>query len=53
MLFRSRWRIELWSQNLTDEFYYVGAFSPPLQDGTLVIYPSQPQTYGITLRARY
>lgn len=48
-----RWRLELWSQNLTDEFYYVGAFSPPLQDGTLVIYPSQPQTYGITLRARY
>ena len=48
-----RWRLEFWSQNLTDEFYYVGAFSPPLQDGTLVIYPSQPQTYGITLRARY
>ncbi|HRO02320.1 MAG TPA: TonB-dependent receptor [Terricaulis sp.] len=48
-----RWSVEFWGQNLTDEFYYVGAFSPPLQDGTLVIYPSMPQTYGITLRARY
>jgi len=48
-----RWSVEFWGQNLTDEFYYVGAFSPPLQDGTYVIYPSMPQTYGITLRARY
>ncbi|MGQ0533993.1 MAG: TonB-dependent receptor [Caulobacteraceae bacterium] len=48
-----RWSIEFWGRNLTDEFYYVGAFQPPLQDGTFVIYPSVPQTYGVTLRARY
>jgi iron complex outermembrane recepter protein len=48
-----RWSVEFWGHNLTDEFYYVGAFSPPLQDGTLVIYPNAPQTYGVTLRARY
>ncbi|MCR6645239.1 MAG: TonB-dependent receptor [Terricaulis sp.] len=48
-----RWAVEFWGQNLTDEFYYAGAFTPPLQDGTSVIYPGMPRTYGITLRARY
>ena len=48
-----RWSLELWGRNLTDEFYYVGAFVPPLQSGTYVIYPNEPQTYGVTLRARY
>jgi outer membrane receptor protein involved in Fe transport len=47
------WSVELWSRNLTDEFYYVGAFSPPLQDGTYVIYPSEPRTVGIELRGRW
>jgi len=47
-----RWSIELWGRNLTDEFYYVGAFQPPLQN-SFVIYPNEPQTYGVTLRARY
>jgi iron complex outermembrane recepter protein len=47
------WSLELWGRNLTDEFYYVGAFVPPLQSGTFVIYPNEPLTYGVTLRARY
>jgi outer membrane receptor protein involved in Fe transport len=47
-----RWAIEFWGRNLTDEFYFVGAFAAPLQD-TVMIYPSQPQTYGITARLRY
>jgi outer membrane receptor protein involved in Fe transport len=45
------WSVELWGRNLFDEFYRVGAFSPPLQNN-VVIYPSEPQTYGITLRLR-
>jgi iron complex outermembrane receptor protein len=48
-----RWAVEFWGRNLTDETYYVGAFQPPLQDGTFVVYPNEPQTYGVTLRARY
>ena len=47
-----RWSVEFWGRNLTDEFYYVGAFQATLQN-TYVIYPSEPQTYGVTLRARY
>ncbi|MGE0742783.1 MAG: TonB-dependent receptor [Hyphomonadaceae bacterium] len=46
------WSVELWGQNLTDEFYYVGAFDAPLQDTTM-IFPNAPQTWGVTVRARY
>lgn len=54
-----RWSIELWGRNLTDEYYHVGAFVPPLQSNpnpllsTYVVYPNEPATYGVTLRARY
>ncbi len=47
-----RWSIELWGQNLTDEYFNVGAFAPPLQNSR-VAFPNEPQTYGVTLRARY
>jgi outer membrane receptor protein involved in Fe transport len=47
-----RWSLELWGRNLTDEFYHVGAFASPLQN-TFMIYPSEPQTYGVTLRAEF
>jgi outer membrane receptor protein involved in Fe transport len=45
------WSLEFWGRNITDEFYHVGAFQPPLQNST-VIYPNEPQTYGVTLRLR-
>jgi iron complex outermembrane recepter protein len=55
-----RWSLELWGRNLFDEHYIVGAFVPPLQDSSsspsfanYVIYPNEPQTYGVTMRARY
>jgi outer membrane receptor protein involved in Fe transport len=47
-----RWSVEFWGQNLTDELYYIGAFVPPTQNG-FAVYPNEPQTYGVTLRARY
>ena len=47
-----RWSVEFWGQNLTDELYYVGAFSPPLQN-SFVVYPNEPLTWGVTLRAQY
>jgi len=47
-----RWSVEFWGRNLTDEYYFVGAFQPPLQN-SYVVYPNEPQTYGVTLRARY
>jgi outer membrane receptor protein involved in Fe transport len=47
-----RWSVELWGQNLTDELYYVGAFSPPLQN-SFVVFPNVPATYGVTVRLQY
>ncbi|HYD74143.1 MAG TPA: TonB-dependent receptor, partial [Candidatus Binatia bacterium] len=47
-----RWSLEVWGRNLADEFYFVGAFQPSLQTN-YVIYPNEPATYGVTLRARY
>jgi iron complex outermembrane recepter protein len=47
-----RWSVEFWGQNLTDEYYFVGAFAPPLQN-SFVVFPNESRTYGVTLRARY
>ncbi|MBI3437952.1 MAG: TonB-dependent receptor [Proteobacteria bacterium] len=46
------WSVEFWARNLTDEFYYIGAFSPPLQN-SYVIYPSEPRTVGFELRGHW
>jgi len=46
------WSVELWGRNLTDEFI-AGGFGAPLQTGTIGAYTNEPQTYGVTLRARY
>jgi len=47
-----RWSVELFGQNLTDEFYYVGGFAPPLQNSR-VVFPNEPRTYGVSLRLQY
>ena len=47
-----RWSVEFWGRNLFDESFIVGAFQPPLQT-SYVIYPNEPATYGLTIRARY
>lgn len=48
----SRWSVELWGRNLTDEFI-AGGFGLPLQTGSIGAFTNEPQTYGLTLRARY
>ena len=45
--------ITLWGRNITDERYYSGSFDPPLLDGRLNSYPSEPATYGITFRRNW
>jgi len=46
------WAVEFWGQNLLDETYYVGSFSPPLQN-SYVVFPNTPATYGVTVRLQY
>jgi outer membrane receptor protein involved in Fe transport len=57
-----RWGIDFWVRNLTDEYYSIGAFAVPEQslfsatgqvEGVFAAYPNEPQTVGVTLRARY
>jgi outer membrane receptor protein involved in Fe transport len=43
--------VTLWGRNVTDERYFNGSYDPPLLDrGSMNSYPSEPATYGITLR---
>lgn len=48
-----RWRLELWSQNVTDAEYYQVAIDAPLQAGSWNAYLGAPRTYGLTLRVNY
>jgi outer membrane receptor protein involved in Fe transport len=47
------WSTELFVRNLTDERFYLGAFSPPEQSGSYNVYPSQPRMYGLTVRTNF
>lgn len=49
----SRWMVELWGQNLTDETHSQVGFDAPLQTGSWNAFLCAPQTYGITFRAMY
>ncbi|WP_429910595.1 TonB-dependent receptor [Glycocaulis sp.] len=48
------WSLQLWGRNLTDETYYRGTFFSVGTIGPSTnSYPSNPRTYGLTLRARF
>jgi outer membrane receptor protein involved in Fe transport len=48
------WSLQLWGRNLTDETYYRGTFfSVGTVGPSTNSYPSNPRTYGLTLRARF
>lgn len=44
------WDFTIWGRNITDDEYLMSAFPATLQTGTLNGYPSQPSTYGLTVR---
>ena len=47
------WEVSVWGRNLTDETWYNLSFDGTLQTGKLYAYPSEPRTYGVTLRTRF
>jgi outer membrane receptor protein involved in Fe transport len=49
----SKWQLEVWSRNLTDEHYLQGRFESVGQPGSGNAYIGDPRTYGVTLRARF
>ncbi len=46
-------RISLWGRNLFDEEIITTAFPSVAQSGSLSGYPSQPRTYGVTVRKEF
>jgi outer membrane receptor protein involved in Fe transport len=52
-LSRGGWDFQLWGHNLTDDDYLVSAFPSVAQFGSYSGYPSQPRTYGVTVRKRF
>jgi len=44
------WDFTVWGRNLTDDEYLLSAFPATFQTGQLNGYPSQPATYGVTVR---
>jgi outer membrane receptor protein involved in Fe transport len=44
------WSVQLWGRNLTDEYYYPAVSS---NANTVVRFPGQPRTYGLSLTYKY
>ncbi len=48
------WALQFWGRNLTEEDYAKGGFpSVGYLGSSFNIYPGDPRTYGVTLRARF
>ena len=47
------WQLQLWVRNLLEEQYQQGNFESVGQPGSINVYPGDPRTYGLTLRARF
>jgi len=43
----------LWGRNLNDDEYLLSAFPAVAQDGSISGYPSQPRTYGLTVKYNF
>ena len=49
----SQLEIDVWGRNLTDDHSFIATFGAVVQDGSYSGYPSQPRTYGVTMRKRF
>jgi iron complex outermembrane recepter protein len=48
-----KWVVELWSQNLTNKYYYQVAFDAPFQYNQIDAFLGAPRTFGITGRVKF
>jgi outer membrane receptor protein involved in Fe transport len=49
----SGWGLDLYVRNLFDKYYNVGGFGVPEQTGNFAVYPSEPRTYGATVKLSF
>jgi len=47
------WQMQFWVRNVLEEEYQQGNFESVGQPGSINVYPGDPRTYGLTLRARF
>ena len=47
------WDVRLWGHNLGNDNYLISAFPTPAQPGSYSGYPSQPRTFGVTVRKSF
>ena len=47
------WDLRLWGHNLGNDNYLISAFPTPAQPGSYSGYPSQPRTFGVTVRKSF
>ena len=45
--------VTLWGRNITDERWYHGSFDVPVANDKMLSYPSEPATWGLTLRMNF
>jgi len=46
-------QLNLWGRNLTGDEYLLSAFPSVAQAGSISGYPSQPRTYGLTVKYNF
>jgi outer membrane receptor protein involved in Fe transport len=46
-------QLNLWGRNLTGDEYLLSAFPSVAQTGSISGYPSQPRTYGLTVKYNF
>lgn len=49
----NRFGVEAFVENVFDKYYNITSFPVPEQTGTFAVYPSQPRSYGLKLRASF
>lgn len=47
------YEISIWGRNITDDEFYQSGFPTVAQTGSWNVYPNQPKTYGVTLKANF
>jgi len=41
--------LQIWARNLNNDEYFMSGFPAPVQSGSILVYPNQPRTVGVTV----
>ena len=48
-----KYGVELYGQNIFDQYYNITSFPVPEQPGAYAVYPGTPRFYGVKLKAKF